>query len=95
MHLRIKLAALAMAGGTAALVLTAVPALASSQAASKAVTGPETAYGVDLRQARDREQPHHPGDLAGAGERPRRLLHRRGAPRRRARTTRSPPRPGT
>ena len=46
MHLRIKLAALAMAGGTAALVLTAVPALASSHAASTAVTGPEIAYGA-------------------------------------------------
>ena len=46
MHLRIKLAALAMAGGTAALVLTAVPVLASSHAASTAVTGPEIAYGA-------------------------------------------------
>jgi len=46
MHLRIKLAALAMAGGTAALVLTAVPAIASSHAASHAVTGPEIAYGA-------------------------------------------------
>jgi hypothetical protein len=46
MQLRIKLAALAMAGGTAALVLAGAPALASSQAASKAITGPETAYGV-------------------------------------------------
>ena len=46
MHLRIKLAALAAAGGTAALMLTAAPALAASQAASKAVTGPEIAYGA-------------------------------------------------
>jgi hypothetical protein len=46
MHLRIKLAALAMAGGTAALVLTAAPALASSHAASTAVTGPEIAHGA-------------------------------------------------
>ena len=53
MQLRIKLAALAMAGGTAALVLAGTPALASSQpalasshAGSKAITGPETAYGV-------------------------------------------------
>ena len=46
MHLRIKLAALAMAGGTAALMLTAVPALAGSHAASNAVTGPEVAYGA-------------------------------------------------
>jgi hypothetical protein len=46
MQLRIKLAALAMAGGTAALVLAGTPALASSHAGSKAITGPETAYGV-------------------------------------------------
>ena len=42
MQLRIKLAALAVAGGTAALVLTGSPALASSQA----ITGPESAYSV-------------------------------------------------
>ncbi len=42
MRLRIKLAALAVAGGTAALVLTGSPALASSQA----ITGPESAYSV-------------------------------------------------
>ena len=42
MKLRLKLAALAMAGGTAALVLAASPALASSNA----TTGPEIAYGV-------------------------------------------------
>ncbi len=46
MHLRIKLAALAVAGGTAALVLTAAPALAASHAANSAVTGPEIAYGA-------------------------------------------------
>jgi hypothetical protein len=46
MQLRIKLAALAMAGGTAALVLAAAPALASSQAPSKAITGPEIASGA-------------------------------------------------
>ncbi len=42
MKLRMKLAALAMAGGTAALVLAGAPALASSNA----ITGPETAYGA-------------------------------------------------
>jgi len=42
MKLRMKLAALAMAGGTAALVLAGSPALASSMA----VTGPEIAYGA-------------------------------------------------
>ncbi len=46
MHLRIKLAALAMAGGTAALVLAGTPALASAQAPSHAITGPEIAYGA-------------------------------------------------
>jgi len=46
MQLRIKLAALALAGGTAALVLAGAPALASSQASSKAITGPEIAYGA-------------------------------------------------
>ena len=42
MKLRMKLAALAMAGGTAALVLAGSPALASSMS----VTGPEIAYGA-------------------------------------------------
>ena len=46
MQLKIKLAALAVAGGTAALVLAGTPALASTQAASSAVTGPESAYSV-------------------------------------------------
>lgn len=46
MQIRIKLAALAMAGGAAALVLAGAPALASSQPASKAITGPEIAYGA-------------------------------------------------
>jgi hypothetical protein len=46
MQLRTKLAALAVAGGTAALVLAGAPALASSHAASKAITGPEIAYGA-------------------------------------------------
>jgi hypothetical protein len=42
MQLRIKLAALAMAGGAAALVLAGTPAMASNQA----VTGQETAYDI-------------------------------------------------
>jgi hypothetical protein len=42
MKLRMKLAALAVAGGTAALVLAASPALASSNT----ITGPEIAYGA-------------------------------------------------
>jgi hypothetical protein len=40
MKLRIKLAALAMAGSAAALVLAATPAMASSHA----ITGPEIAW---------------------------------------------------
>jgi hypothetical protein len=42
MQLRPKLAALAVAGGTAALALAGTPAMASSHA----ITGPETAYGA-------------------------------------------------
>ena len=42
MNLRMKLAALAMVGGTAALVLAGSPALASSNA----ITGPEVAHGA-------------------------------------------------
>jgi len=41
-----KLATLGVAGGTAALVLAATPALAGSHAASKGITAPETAYGA-------------------------------------------------
>jgi hypothetical protein len=43
MHLKMKLAALAMMGGAAALVLTGAPAFASSHAV---ITGPEIAYGA-------------------------------------------------
>jgi hypothetical protein len=46
MQLRTKLMAVAMAGGTAALVFSGVPALASSHAPSKPITGPEIASGV-------------------------------------------------
>ncbi len=46
MQLRTKFMALAMAGGTAALVFSGGPALASSHAASRPITGPEIAYGV-------------------------------------------------
>jgi hypothetical protein len=46
MQLRTKLAALAMAGGTTALVFSGAPAMASGHAASKPITGPEIAYGV-------------------------------------------------
>ena len=46
MQFRMKLATLGVAGGTAALVLAATPALAGSHAASKGITAPETAYGA-------------------------------------------------
>ncbi len=46
MKLKMRLAALSIAGGAAALVLAGTPALASTHAASKAITGPESAYGV-------------------------------------------------
>jgi hypothetical protein len=46
MQLRTKLMALAMAGGTAALVFSGGPALASSHAPSRPITGPEIASGV-------------------------------------------------
>ncbi len=60
MHLRIKLAALAMAGGTAALVLAGAPALASTQAASQAITGPEIAYGAIYGKAAAANNPVFP-----------------------------------
>jgi hypothetical protein len=53
MKVRMKLAALAMAGATAALVLTAAPALASS----KAITGPEIAYGAVYGKAATANNP--------------------------------------
>src|ERR1700728_376566 len=46
MQIRTKLMAVAMAGGTAALVFSGVPALASSHAPSRPITGPEIASGV-------------------------------------------------
>ena len=46
MQIITKLMAVAMAGGTAALVFSGVPALASSHAPSRPITGPEIASGV-------------------------------------------------
>jgi hypothetical protein len=60
MHLKMKLAALAMVGGTAALVLTAAPALAGSHAASSAVTGPEVSYGAVYGKAATANNPTIP-----------------------------------
>lgn len=56
MKLRLKLAALAMAGGTATLMLTAAPAMAST----KAVTGPEVAYSVIYGKAAAANTPVFP-----------------------------------
>jgi hypothetical protein len=53
MKLRMKLATLAMAGGTAALVLAASPALASSNS----ITGPEIAYGAVYGKAATANNP--------------------------------------
>jgi hypothetical protein len=53
MMLRIKLAALAMAGGVAALALTATPAMASGHA----ITGPEIAYGAVYGKAATANNP--------------------------------------
>jgi hypothetical protein len=69
MQHRIKLAALAMAGGTAALVLAATPALASSHAGHKPVTAPEHAYGAIYGQSATANNPVIPvgwGGLVGA-----------------------------
>ena len=95
MQLKIKLAALAMTGGTAALVLAGTPALASSHAASKGITAPESASGAIYGQAAVANNPTIPVGWRG-------LVYAGGvftlAPagrRRRARTTPSPPRPGT
>ena len=46
MQLRTKLMAVAMSGGTAALMFSGVPALASSHAPSRPITGPEIASGA-------------------------------------------------
>jgi hypothetical protein len=60
MQYKIKLAALAMAGGTAALVLAATPALASSHAGHKPVTVPEHAYGAVHGQSAIADNPTIP-----------------------------------
>ena len=66
MQLRIKLAAVAMAGGTAALVLAGTPALASSHAVSQAVIAPESAFGAVYGQAATVNNPAIP--LAWRGQ---------------------------
>jgi len=67
MHrLRVKLGALAMAGGTAAIVLTGIPALASTHATSaKSITGPEVIQGTVYRKAALANTPHIPLTLRG------------------------------
>ena len=90
MKLRMKLAALAMAGGTAALVLTAAPALASSNA----VTGPEVAYSAVYGKAATANNPVIPVAWRGLVK-PTVSSPRTAPPRRRASTSPSSPRPGT
>ena len=80
MQVRIKLAALAMAGGTAALVLTGAPALASTHAASKAITGPEIAYGAVYGKAATANNPVIPVIWRGLVRRPWCLLPERPSP---------------
>ena len=94
MKLRMKLAALAMAGGTAALVLAGAPALASSQAPSS-ITGPEIAYGAVYGKPATANNPVIPVAWRG-------LVNTHGVfstgtvpLRRRASSTPSSPRPGT
>jgi hypothetical protein len=65
MQLKIKLAALAMAGGSAALVLAAAPAMASSHAAGKPVSAPESANGVIHGKAATANNPTIPVSWAG------------------------------
>ena len=90
MHLRMKLAALAMVGGTAALVLAGSPALASSHA----ITGPEIAYGAVYGKAATANNPVIPVTWRGL-VRAHGVFSTTARPRRRASTTPSSPRPGT
>jgi hypothetical protein len=58
MRLRVKLGALAMAGGAAGLLVVGVPALASSHPASvKTLTGPEIIHGVVHGKAAEASPP--------------------------------------
>ena len=69
MQRRIKIAALAVTGGAAALVLAGTPALASSHPGSKPITGPEHAYGVIYGKPATADNPVIPlawGGLVGA-----------------------------
>ena len=67
MHrLRVKLGALAMACGTAAIVLAGAPALASTHPTSaKSITGPEVIHGTVYGKAALANTPHIPLTLEG------------------------------
>src|ERR1035441_4102416 len=66
LRLRAKLGALAVAGGSAALVLTGGPALASAHAASaKNTTGPEIGAGTVHCKAANANSPHIPLTFRG------------------------------
>jgi hypothetical protein len=63
---RVKLGALAMAGSIGAIVLTGVPALASTPAtAGKSITGPEVIQGKVYGKAALANKPHIPLTLEG------------------------------
>ena len=69
MQHRIKIAALAVTGGAAALVLAGTPALASTHAHGKPVTGLEKAYGMIYGKPATASNPTIPlawGGLVGA-----------------------------
>jgi hypothetical protein len=72
MQLRMKLAALGVAGGTAALLLAGIPALASSHSATATITGPESAYGAVHGKRATSENPVIPlkwlGLVTGTGK---------------------------
>jgi hypothetical protein len=65
MQLRMKLAALGAAGGTALLMLAGTPALASSHASAKTRTGPEVISGMVTGKAALVKAPKVPLTFAG------------------------------
>jgi hypothetical protein len=64
-RLKVALGALAAAGGTAALVLTGVPAQASAHPAAARITGPEVVSGTIHGKAANANTPHIPLTLQG------------------------------
>lgn len=64
-RLSVMLGALTVAGGTAALALTGIPALASTHVASAKATGPEVIQGAVHGKAANANTPHIPLTLRG------------------------------